>query len=453
MRRGVFLTLAGLLCVSTVCATAGIGYILMRDEALQALGSRQAKIERSYEDHIASLRRELDKVNSQRLMEEAALESRLRDLAHRQQQIEQQALMLSSVAARAGVPVPGENSSKAVRSAQRPSPPPAPRAATAPAAPGVAVPALSFAPAAPPVSSAASAAGTALEAVTRAAPAPGVESAPSATVPTPPPAPRPGLRGAFIPAHPTPEQTAEIAPSGNLAGVVASLARVEDMQVGVARMLGHRAREEAQKLESLAANLGIGASRLLTGQSPASAQGGPYVPLTLDPNGSPFHREMLRQQEDILRADRLRRGLASAPLGRPVSGDAEQTSGFGSRIDPFLGRPAFHTGIDFREAPGAPVFATAPGVVVSAGSNGGYGLMVELDHGNGISTRYAHLSAITVSEGQTVPARHVIGRVGSTGRSTGPHLHYEVRVDDDAVDPSRFLRAGAALAAQSAGTN
>ena len=116
------------------------------------------------------------------------------------------------------------------------------------------------------------------------------------------------------------------------------------------------------------------------------------------------------------------------------------------RINPFLGRPAFHTGIDFREQSGAPVFATAPGKVSAAGANGGYGLMVEIDHGNGLTTRYAHLSAILVAEDQTVSGRQLIGRVGSTGRSTGPHLHYEVRIDDDPVDPARFVRAGERLA-------
>ena len=79
--------------------------------------------------------------------------------------------------------------------------------------------------------------------------------------------------------------------------------------------------------------------------------------------------------------------------------------------------------------------------------------MVELDHGGGLTSRYAHLSAITVGEGQSVLGGHVVGRVGSTGRSTGPHLHYEVRIDEDAVDPSRFLRAGAALAAKASHPN
>jgi murein DD-endopeptidase MepM/ murein hydrolase activator NlpD len=105
-----------------------------------------------------------------------------------------------------------------------------------------------------------------------------------------------------------------------------------------------------------------------------------------------------------------------------------------------------HAGIDFRGSHGEPVRATAAGRVTHAGSMGGYGLMVDIDHGNGLSTRYAHLSRIEVVEGDMVRLGQRVGRVGSTGRSTGPHLHYETRVHGDAVDPMRFVRAGLRLA-------
>jgi murein DD-endopeptidase MepM/ murein hydrolase activator NlpD len=104
-----------------------------------------------------------------------------------------------------------------------------------------------------------------------------------------------------------------------------------------------------------------------------------------------------------------------------------------------------HTGLDFRGDTGDAVRVTANGTVSQAGWNGGYGKMVEVDHGNGFSTRYAHLSAIDVTVGQTVRIGQVIGKLGSTGRSTGPHLHYETRVDGDPVDPQKFLRAGVRL--------
>jgi len=135
------------------------------------------------------------------------------------------------------------------------------------------------------------------------------------------------------------------------------------------------------------------------------------------------------------------------PYRKPVIGEIEFTSGFGVRSDPFLGRPAMHTGLDFRAAAGDPVRATANGKVVSSGWSGGYGRMVEVDHGNGLSTRYGHLSEINVRVGDSVRIGQVIGAVGSTGRSTGPHLHYETRIDGDAVDPQKFLRAGVRLGA------
>jgi murein DD-endopeptidase MepM/ murein hydrolase activator NlpD len=130
-----------------------------------------------------------------------------------------------------------------------------------------------------------------------------------------------------------------------------------------------------------------------------------------------------------------------------VLGEIELSSGFGVRTDPFLGRPAMHTGLDFRASTGDPVRATANGRVVSAGWAGGYGRMVEIDHGNGLSTRYGHMSRINVKVGQQIHIGQIVGEVGSTGRSTGPHLHYETRIDGEAVDPQRFLRAGARYAA------
>jgi murein DD-endopeptidase MepM/ murein hydrolase activator NlpD len=105
-----------------------------------------------------------------------------------------------------------------------------------------------------------------------------------------------------------------------------------------------------------------------------------------------------------------------------------------------------HSGLDFRASSGDPVRATAIGKVVNAGWQGGYGQMVEIDHGNGLSTRYGHLSKIIARVGQSIQIGQVIGEVGSTGRSTGPHLHYETRIDGEAVDPQKFLRAGVRLA-------
>jgi len=140
----------------------------------------------------------------------------------------------------------------------------------------------------------------------------------------------------------------------------------------------------------------------------------------------------------------VRRIAGQLPLARPL-GNAPITSRFGARLDPFFGRPAMHPGIDFLAPTGYPVRATAGGTVVTADNAGGYGNMVEIDHGNGVTTRYGHLSAILVKVGQIVSKDALIGRIGSTGRSTGPHLHYEVRLDGKAIDPMRYIRAGSEL--------
>ena len=133
---------------------------------------------------------------------------------------------------------------------------------------------------------------------------------------------------------------------------------------------------------------------------------------------------------------------SSVPVRKPVTGEIDVSSPFGVRIDPFLHVPGMHTGIDFRGEYGEPIHATAAGKVTAAGWTGGYGKMVEIDHGNGLSTRYGHLSEIDVVVGDTIRIGQIVGRLGSTGRSTGPHLHYETRINGEAVNPHKFLAAG-----------
>jgi murein DD-endopeptidase MepM/ murein hydrolase activator NlpD len=135
--------------------------------------------------------------------------------------------------------------------------------------------------------------------------------------------------------------------------------------------------------------------------------------------------------------------LHHVPLTTPVHGPQfELTSGFGGRVDPFTHRVGFHPGVDFAGPWGSNVLATAPGVIVWAGPRGGYGNLVEIDHGYGFKTRYGHLSSILVRVGARVEKGSPIGKLGSTGRSTGPHVHYEVWLADVLRDPSRFIEAG-----------
>jgi murein DD-endopeptidase MepM/ murein hydrolase activator NlpD len=140
--------------------------------------------------------------------------------------------------------------------------------------------------------------------------------------------------------------------------------------------------------------------------------------------------------------DSLAGGAIAIPSEKPVQAAARFTSGFGVRSDPFRSGAAMHSGIDLAGPVGTPIYATADGTVSRSGwHNGGYGNLITIDHGRGITTLYAHLSGMTVREGEQVTRGQMIGRMGSTGRSTGSHLHYEVRVDNRPVNPLPFMRS------------
>lgn len=132
--------------------------------------------------------------------------------------------------------------------------------------------------------------------------------------------------------------------------------------------------------------------------------------------------------------------LTTFPL--PTSDDSWATSGFGWRDDPMRHRRKFHSGADIRARPGTPVFAAGDGVVIFAGRQGGYGNIVMVDHGGGVITRYAHLRRIHATKGESITAGKRLGQVGSTGRTTGPHLHFEVRLNGNPVDPTTALTVG-----------
>lgn len=135
-----------------------------------------------------------------------------------------------------------------------------------------------------------------------------------------------------------------------------------------------------------------------------------------------------------------RSGGVSIPSLVPVSSNRAMSSGFGMRVHPVLGGMRAHKGIDLPATTGTPIHASADGVVGKADWFGGYGLFVELEHGGGMETRYGHMSRIAVAEGQRVRKGDIIGYVGSTGRSTGSHLHYEVRIGGEAVNPIPYMQ-------------
>ncbi|MCO5129201.1 MAG: M23 family metallopeptidase [Xanthobacteraceae bacterium] len=231
-----------------------------------------------------------------------------------------------------------------------------------------------------------------------------------------------------------------------LARVQKSLDRVEQRQMAVLTAAEGNYTTRIRRMNNLVSDLGLSRARLDVGK-PHGGVGGPYVPVKPGALTGPFEQQLSRVSLSRAQYDQLSKTLAQVPYRTPILGEIELSSHFGVRSDPFMGRPAMHTGLDIRASTGDQVRATANGRVVSAGWAGGYGRMVEIDHGNGLSTRYGHMSRISVKVGDHIRIGQIVGEVGSTGRSTGPHLHYETRIDGEPVDPQRFLRAGARYAA------
>jgi murein DD-endopeptidase MepM/ murein hydrolase activator NlpD len=170
------------------------------------------------------------------------------------------------------------------------------------------------------------------------------------------------------------------------------------------------------------------------------AEGGPFEALTTSRDGS-IDPRFERLGLSLERMGTLERVLDGIPQFAPATVSSMVTSSYGYRRDPFTGRAAFHAGLDFHAGYGAPIHAAGNGIVSFVGQRSGYGNVVEIDHGNGLLTRYAHMSAFRTRLGQEVSAGDVIGLIGSTGRSTGPHLHFEVRINNRAVNPRPFLEA------------
>ena len=167
--------------------------------------------------------------------------------------------------------------------------------------------------------------------------------------------------------------------------------------------------------------------------------GGPYEPVDTASTADPNFRALFQSWKKL---ESLEQGTVAIPSAMPIQQAVNFTSGFGVRTDPFRGRAAMHPGVDLAGPIGTPIYATADGMVDRAEwNNGGYGNMVEIDHGHGIQTRYGHLTRYIVANGEHVKRGQLIAYMGSTGRSTGSHLHYEVRLDGKAVNPIPFLQS------------
>ena len=177
----------------------------------------------------------------------------------------------------------------------------------------------------------------------------------------------------------------------------------------------------------------------------AEGVGGPFIPASEGPDTESLVDDANAVYEALSRFKAAKGAIDLAPIHKPLGVTTRISSGFGNRKDPFTRGKAFHAGLDFPAPTGTTVLSAGYGKVTFVGQRSGYGNLVEVTHGAGLVTRYGHLSAFLVKEGQTVSTGSPIAKVGSTGRSTGPHLHFEVRKKDSPVDPSRFLAAGKRL--------
>jgi murein DD-endopeptidase MepM/ murein hydrolase activator NlpD len=206
------------------------------------------------------------------------------------------------------------------------------------------------------------------------------------------------------------------------------LARVEQQQFQQAALVAQALDVRYQVTAAQLKKLGINPARV------GGGIGGPF-----ESAGNPTFKALFNSWKKL---DQLQDGVIAVPSDKPVQASVTMMSVFGVRSDPFNHHAAMHPGIDLAGAYGTPIYATADGTVLRAGWNsGGYGNLVEVDHGRGITTRYGHMSAILVSAGQHITRGQQIGRMGSTGRSTGNHLHYEVRIDGRAVNPIPFMKS------------
>ncbi len=396
----VFWIVVGTVTLLGMWSAATATYFAFRDDVLTRLIARQAEMQYAYEDRIADLRAKVDRTTSRQLLDQEQFDQKLDQIMRRQTALESRATALGGL--------PDASITGSIRTPSR-------GAATTDAAP-------SATPKPSPIS----------DTVIFVAP-PDREARLESRTP--------------VVASPQPNRFAKNQGVDNvLVRLQNSLDQVESRQVATLNSVEDGMESRVRRMRGVFTDLGLDTAQL-EAATPRAAVGGPFVPVKLPPNAGAFERQLYRINIARTQMERLNRTLSLVPYRKPVIGEVEFTSGFGVRSDPFLGRPAMHTGLDFRAATGDPVRATANGKVVSAGWAGGYGRMVEIDHGNGLSTRYGHLSEIGVKVGDQIRIGQVIGAVGSTGRSTGPHLHYETRIDGDAVDPQKFLRAGVRLSA------
>jgi murein DD-endopeptidase MepM/ murein hydrolase activator NlpD len=406
------LTVFGVLSIGYLAATT---YLVLRDDLIGASMARQARIQHEYEGRISSLRTQVDRLTSRQLVDRQVVENKVEQLLEQQEALFSRHGKLGNLVRRA------EASGLAPEVANESA------SGGTPAETGLAQAYQQNATEDPANRN------RALKAIERLImPDITPAAAPDGT---------PAKLG-FLPLRlqPLPGEGVAERASRAVSKVAMSLQSIEQEQLARIRGLTVTVEEMADAMSVIMRRTGVSVQPA-PAQTQASGIGGPFVePAAADP----FDNQIDQLDTALTRLETVRQTAIALPYGNPAPGH-EITSRFGNRIDPFLGRLALHAGIDFQADTGADVRATGAGRVITAGYNSGYGNMVEIDHGHGITTRYGHLSRLLVSEGDTVASGDAIAKAGSTGRSTGPHVHYEVRRDGEATDPIHFLNAGLKL--------
>jgi murein DD-endopeptidase MepM/ murein hydrolase activator NlpD len=369
-------------------------YLVLRDDLIGATVSRQARMQQAYEDRISALRAQVDRITSRQLLDQQLMETKVSELMDRQAKLSRRHGRLGAVLERAEADIHADAlPDTAPTPLQRPD-----DRAELQTKPDLPVQQASL---------------TSLGAA---------DTRPFSLWST---------RDAMLPGESTADRADKIFVSINK-----SLHAIESEQLSRVAKLADAAYQNADAIGEALQAAGLPVDKDFGKDE--SDVGGPLIPID---SATMFDSKVKELDAALDTLDHLKQEARRLPLANPAPGHVV-TSPYGVRTDPILGTAALHSGMDFRAPVGMAAKATAPGSVVRAGWAGGYGRMVEVDHGNGFSTRYGHLSKIMVKVGQKVAKGDELGETGSSGRSTGPHLHYEVRHNGRAVNPLRFLAVG-----------
>ncbi|KQW28640.1 hypothetical protein ASE36_09055 [Rhizobium sp. Root274] len=382
----------GILAIGYLGATT---YLVLRDNLIGATMARQARMQHEYEDRIAALRAQVDRVTSRQLLDQQVVEDKVAKLLEQQMALTSRHGKIDALlqGASTDTDLPGDG------------PVPTDRPKTD---------------------------GDEASLANKSAPAFAALLGPTAKQET-----ASNLALGYVPM--TQENVADRA-DRLFSHMTLSLKEIEAEQLQRIDELASGASATADKIAGILKRQGVPVEEQAALET-QDAVGGPYLAPRSEQD---FNTSLNELDAALTRLESVRDTARRLPFANPAPG-RDITSRFGNRPDPFFGGLAMHAGIDFRTPTGTEIRTTGAGKVVAAGQSGGYGNMVEIDHGLGISTRYGHMSRVLVKVGDEVATGDVIGLSGSTGRSTGPHLHYEIRRNGDAVDPMQFLNAGMKL--------